>query len=121
MAVLTTHSTTLDRPILEKKQNSNSSTIAQSMSSRQVCLCCSNPLLRHIRLGKLYWRCHHCYQAMPILEDAQDMQRFLPYEKSFRQQLLILPFSMLEQRCEQEVYERSMPNLTRMPMMIRSS
>jgi hypothetical protein len=29
------------------------------------CPCCSNALLRHIRSGKIYWFCSHCYQEMP--------------------------------------------------------
>ncbi len=39
---------------------------AQGMESRHICLCCSNTLLRHIRLGGLYWRCSHCYEEMPV-------------------------------------------------------
>ena len=34
------------------------------------CLLCSQTLLRHIRHGKLYWFCRHCYQEMPIAEDG---------------------------------------------------
>jgi hypothetical protein len=40
--------------------------IDQIMISRHTCPCCSHILLRHIRLGKLYWRCSHCYQPMPV-------------------------------------------------------
>ncbi len=36
-----------------------------SMMSRHTCPCCSYILLRHIRWGGTYWRCHHCYQEMP--------------------------------------------------------
>lgn len=36
-----------------------------SMMSHHTCPCCSYTLLRHIRLGGLYWRCSHCYQEMP--------------------------------------------------------
>jgi len=89
MIVLTTHSTTLDRLIPEKTQHSSSIRIAQSMNSRHTCLCCSNALLRHIGLGKLYWRCSHCYQSMPVIEDAKEMSLFVTYEEAF-QQLLIL-------------------------------
>ncbi len=128
MAVLTTHSTTLDRLVPEKNQNSSSSKIAQSMSSRQVCLCCSNPLLRHIKLGKLYWRCNHCYQVMPVIEDAQviedvakEMPLFVHPERSFHQQLLISIPPLQKQQCEQEGYERSIPDLTKTRMMFHSS
>lgn len=89
MAVLTTHSTTLDRLVPEKNQNSSLIRIVQSMNSRQICLCCSNPLLRHVGLGKLYWRCSHCYQSMPVMDDAKEMSLFVTYEEAF-QQLLIL-------------------------------
>ncbi|OLP15521.1 hypothetical protein BST81_25805 [Leptolyngbya sp. 'hensonii'] len=40
-------------------------TIDQSMTSRHTCPCCSYVLLRHIRLGGLYWRCSHCHESMP--------------------------------------------------------
>ncbi|MEB3232846.1 MAG: hypothetical protein VKJ64_17700, partial [Leptolyngbyaceae bacterium] len=40
--------------------------VDQSMVSRHTCLCCSNILLRHVFAGKLYWRCSHCHQAMPL-------------------------------------------------------
>ncbi|BAU66358.1 pentapeptide repeat protein [Stanieria sp. NIES-3757] len=36
-----------------------------SMMSQHTCPCCSYLLLRHLRLGGLYWRCSHCYQEMP--------------------------------------------------------
>lgn len=41
-------------------------TVGQSMNSAHTCPCCSDTLLCHIRLGKLYWRCSHCYQEMPV-------------------------------------------------------
>lgn len=85
MAVLTTKSTILrDRLALEKSWNSSSIGISQSMSSRHTCLCCSNLLLRHICSGKLYWRCSHCYQAMPVIEDAESMPLFVAHERSFQ-------------------------------------
>lgn len=37
----------------------------QSTLNQHSCPCCSNVLLRHTRLGRLYWRCSHCHQAMP--------------------------------------------------------
>lgn len=30
--------------------------------TQHTCPLCSYPLLRHIRPGKLYWFCRHCYQ-----------------------------------------------------------
>jgi ribosomal protein L37AE/L43A len=89
MAVLTTDSTTLDRLVPEKNQHSGSIKIAQSMHSRQICLCCSNPLLRHIGLGKLYWRCSHCYQSMPVMEDAKAMPLPVTCEEAFQQFLVL--------------------------------
>ncbi|AFZ27755.1 hypothetical protein Cylst_5760 [Cylindrospermum stagnale PCC 7417] len=38
----------------------------QDMISRHKCPCCSNTLLRHIRLDGLYWRCSQCKQEMPV-------------------------------------------------------
>ncbi|HTL88816.1 MAG TPA: hypothetical protein VL134_05395 [Leptolyngbya sp.] len=32
------------------------------------CPCCSEKLLRHVRHGKVYWFCTHCWQEMPNLE-----------------------------------------------------
>ncbi|NJK48138.1 hypothetical protein HC931_08090 [Candidatus Gracilibacteria bacterium] len=36
------------------------------MLSKHICPCCSYTLLRHIRLGGLYWCCSHCHQEMPV-------------------------------------------------------
>lgn len=43
-----------------------STTISQSMMSKHFCPNCSDILLRHVRLGELYWRCSYCYQEMPV-------------------------------------------------------
>lgn len=40
-------------------------TIDQSMTNQHVCPCCSYVLLRHARMGSLYWRCSHCHEEMP--------------------------------------------------------
>jgi hypothetical protein len=29
------------------------------------CPICSGNTLRHIRNGRVYWYCHHCYQEVP--------------------------------------------------------
>ncbi|MEO9128191.1 MAG: hypothetical protein ABI262_26425 [Microcoleus sp.] len=39
--------------------------IESGMSSRHTCLCCSTVLVRHMRLGGLYWRCGYCRVDMP--------------------------------------------------------
>jgi ribosomal protein L37AE/L43A len=36
----------------------------------QTCPCCDNSLLRHIRHGKIYWFCTHCWQEVPLLAIA---------------------------------------------------
>lgn len=78
MAVLTTNLTTLlERLVPAKSRNSSLIKLNRSMNSRYTCLCCSNALLRHIYLGKLYWRCNHCYQAMPVMEKAGEVHRSL--------------------------------------------
>jgi len=33
----------------------------------QTCPCCDSSLLRHIRHGKVYWFCTHCWQEVPLL------------------------------------------------------
>lgn len=33
-----------------------------------ICLCCSEQLLRHIRQSSIYWFCPRCKQEMPGLE-----------------------------------------------------
>ncbi|MFS8120550.1 MAG: hypothetical protein ACMG55_18995 [Microcoleus sp.] len=35
------------------------------MSSRHTCLCCSTVLVRHMRSGRIYWRCGCCHTDMP--------------------------------------------------------
>jgi hypothetical protein len=85
MTVLTINSTLIqDRLVLEKSRQPGSTKITQSMNSRHVCPCCSNPLLRHIGLGKLYWRCNHCFQAMPVMEDAQEIPSFAHHMRALQ-------------------------------------
>jgi ribosomal protein L37AE/L43A len=38
------------------------------MDRQQTCPCCDNSLLRHIRHGKIYWFCTHCWQEVPLLK-----------------------------------------------------
>ncbi len=118
MPALKTHSTTLlDRLIPEEGQTSSSIKIAQSMSSRHTCLCCSNLLLRHICLGKLYWRCNHCCQAMPVIEDAKEMPLFMTHEESFQPLLISMPLQE-QQNCEQVDREQIALNLAMTSMMV---
>ncbi len=42
----------------------------QAIDNRHLCPCCADILLRHVRSNKLYWRCDHCCQTMPVLEDS---------------------------------------------------
>ena len=30
-----------------------------------ICPCCSDHLLRHVRHSDVYWFCRHCWQEMP--------------------------------------------------------
>ncbi|MFB2935876.1 hypothetical protein ACE1B6_11540 [Aerosakkonemataceae cyanobacterium BLCC-F154] len=67
MLALLTTSIALPRDLIDGRQlRSIIPTIDQSMHEHHTCLCCSNILLRHIRIGGIYWRCSHCYQEMPI-------------------------------------------------------
>ncbi len=63
-ALLTRPSQALTLPKTGNSQGKKA--IRQSMMSRQTCLCCDGTLLRHIRLGRLDWRCSHCYQEIPV-------------------------------------------------------
>nr|WP_084226917.1 hypothetical protein [Nostoc sp. KVJ20] len=36
------------------------------------CPCCSNQMLRHIRLQETYWFCRHCWQEMPNLSSERN-------------------------------------------------
>lgn len=106
----TVHSTIINRLVLEESQPSSFSKVAQSRSNRRICLCCSNPLLRHISSGNLYWRCNHCYQAMPVIEDAQEMQVFITHDRSL-QPLLLLMLLQEPQNFEQESHKRFIAHL----------
>lgn len=66
LALLTTSIASPLDPIDGGQRRSIIHTMNQSMSDRHSCLCCSNTLLRHIRIGGIYWRCNHCYQEMPV-------------------------------------------------------
>jgi ribosomal protein L37AE/L43A len=39
------------------------------MINKHSCLCCSQPLLRHISFKRIYWFCSKCHQEMPDLEN----------------------------------------------------
>ncbi|MBI4780091.1 MAG: hypothetical protein HY785_02075 [Oscillatoriophycideae cyanobacterium NC_groundwater_1537_Pr4_S-0.65um_50_18] len=39
------------------------------------CLCCSEPLLRHIRKGGIYGFCLYCRQEMPMAEGEPKFDR----------------------------------------------
>lgn len=41
--------------------------IQLTLKGKHICPCCSYSLLRHIRSGRIYWRCSHCSQEMPII------------------------------------------------------
>ena len=41
-------------------------TLRQGMMINPTCPCCSDILLRHIRLAGLYWRCSSCHEEMPV-------------------------------------------------------
>lgn len=44
---------------------SSPNALDRSMTTQHACPCCSYVLLRHVRLGRLYWRCSHCHGEMP--------------------------------------------------------
>lgn len=120
MPVLATCLTTLRNQLdLEKSWNSSSSKISLSMASRHTCLCCSNLLLRHISSGKLYWRCSHCYQAMPVMEDAEPMPLPVVRERLF-EPLLISPMSPKQTGLEQENYQQFISSFIIIPIVVHS-
>ncbi|HEY9606286.1 MAG TPA: hypothetical protein V6C85_32060 [Allocoleopsis sp.] len=52
--------------LTNRSQLGISPTISQWMMSKHLCPNYSDVLLRHVRLGELYWRCSYCYQEMPV-------------------------------------------------------
>lgn len=55
--------------------------------TQHPCPLCSYPLLRHIRPGRLYWFCRHCYQEMFSAEEMSHSigQRNNPFSHSISQ------------------------------------
>lgn len=49
------------------------------MMTKHICPCCSYPLVCHVRLGKPYWFCRHCYQEMPFGETLLTAETDLPH------------------------------------------
>jgi len=58
--------TTSKALLTNRRQLGISTTISQWMMSKHLCPHCSDVLLRHVRLGEVYWRCSHCHQEMPV-------------------------------------------------------
>jgi ribosomal protein L37AE/L43A len=84
--VLTTNSTTfLEQLAPDKRKAPDLIAINQSMNSNHTCPYCSYTLFRHFSLGKLYWRCSHCYQAMPVIEGAGKIPAIVRDETPFQQ------------------------------------
>ncbi|MEO1208977.1 MAG: hypothetical protein AAFX78_05475 [Cyanobacteria bacterium J06638_20] len=42
-----------------------------------ICPCCSETLLRHVRHNKVYWFCPHCHQEMPNFSLQSAAQQLL--------------------------------------------
>ena len=49
------------------------------MMTKHICPCCSYPLICHVRLGKPYWFCRHCYQEMPFGESLLAAETNFPH------------------------------------------
>ncbi|MBW4520089.1 MAG: hypothetical protein KME16_10370 [Scytolyngbya sp. HA4215-MV1] len=49
----------------------------QSTTSQHTCPCCGYTLLRHMRLGGLFWHCRHCYEVMPAWAYLKSVGRSL--------------------------------------------
>lgn len=47
------------------------------MNHQHICPFCSSLLLSHIRSGKLYWFCPHCYQEIPYGIENNNYQKTL--------------------------------------------
>lgn len=52
------------------------------------CPCCSYSLLRQIKLGKVYWFCPHCWQAMPNFEEREKVVSYLKRSSLEQKQIL---------------------------------
>lgn len=53
------------------------------------CPCCSEKLLRHVRQGKVYWFCTHCWQEMPNLEDIVYQAVLTPKERVLEKEVVL--------------------------------
>ena len=47
--------------------------LEQSMTEQHFCPCCSYPLLRHICLGEVIWKCDHCYTDVGVYVRSQSI------------------------------------------------
>ncbi|MBG1243631.1 hypothetical protein F8R90_21355 [Nostoc sp. NZL] len=47
-------------------------TFLKNINFMTNCPCCSNQMLRHIRLQQTYWFCRHCWQEMPNLNSEKN-------------------------------------------------
>jgi|GEM_PF-2681916 len=56
----------LDYKAASNSQESLAAVARHSLIGIYTCPCCSDTLLRHIRLGGIYWRCSHCHQEMLV-------------------------------------------------------
>jgi hypothetical protein len=75
-ALLTTQMQLPIELIICCSQSLTSKKIEQHSIGRHTCPCCSYTLLRHIDSQGIYWRCSHCYQEMPVLEDEIEKRYF---------------------------------------------
>jgi len=53
------------------------------------CPCCSEKLLRHVRHGRVYWFCTHCWQEMPNLEVLIYNPAVIPKEEVSTKQVVL--------------------------------
>jgi hypothetical protein len=42
--------------------------------NQNICLCCSNSMLRHLDRDRSYWFCRHCWQEIPDRTAQRKMQ-----------------------------------------------
>lgn len=88
------------------------------------CPVCSYPLLRHIRSGRLYWFCHHCFQEAPAVEAVASCElrsapaaQHLPLDKVVQPQTerALKWFDPDQPTLEGPVHRHQPPLVTQMP------
>lgn len=67
------------------------------MQPGSECPYCSYPLLCHVRRGKLYWFCNHCFCDVPYGVEQQNLGNFVASSAQIQSENLVLDLEIDEQ------------------------